>query len=818
MPVYPNVTSPYPQYWTIFGHSYYNASLGTVTGQGRIDGYLRRMMNITQGVNWQNHATVGARVTQGWNAASFATDSGWGRIMQLTTGNPTPLQLAATAPYLTRGVNNAGGAYLLGYGANDLGYNGNTPLWNTIYENTLVACISRFRMSALGGTVYDNYPGGIGAGYTANGTGISTFGGGAGASIIATPSSACTGSALVSLNGTNSAWTITLPSDYDGEVVSLLFVLPPGGVSSTVTFSGTAGVTGTINPASQSAPQPASGGASSCYVPLCYRVKTLTASNAGQTIIATLTTADSGGTKLYCDSWWLEADNPPPVVVVNMMRCLTAALTYPPYTVVNGYNAWVGSFTAASLSGVALTSMPTTVTLASGNYLGGTAGGLGTLTPGGVAAAGTFTVPCTSGTATIAYTGITVGNSSTSTPGAFTGCSVVSGTGSFTSNTITTPGPVDSDVETFNTYTASAIAQFDSMVQLADIDSACGKIPQLYSYDGLHLNELGASKAATVIMNAIERMTPTSPFDAASDLNPPAQHLVPLSIPRIGANAMNVYAPGGGFAGVSATDATPAVFSLQSGQSIANGTKVMLSGGTIPTGFSSLLEYYVVSSSSNTFELALTAGGTGVASTSTGSGMTVSQTGQWYAPDTFGGLSSTTYTPVAGDQWALPFFISGGVVTLCAWGMQTVAAGTSVSVFAAIYDDHQYSGYPQFMVDQIVNYTGSALSLPATASTNFVSTPNSGSTGYFNWVMEPGLWWFVIQIVAVSSPPTFAMWTGPSHFVPQLGANGAAPASAAVAPCAWKRSAAVATNQMSGRFPQGAVPVGPAPLVSVKVQ
>jgi hypothetical protein len=83
----------------------------------------------------------------------------------------------------------------------------------------------------------------------------------------------------------------------------------------------------------------------------------------------------------------------------------------------------------------------------------------------------------------------------------------------------------------------------------------------------------------------------------------------------------NVSAPAGG--PYTATNASPAVFTCAS-PTFTNGTQVVLSGGSPPTGFSNGTGYFVVSASGTTFQLAATFGGTAINSTSTGSG-TVTQ-------------------------------------------------------------------------------------------------------------------------------------------------------------------------------------------------
>jgi Pectate lyase superfamily protein len=70
---------------------------------------------------------------------------------------------------------------------------------------------------------------------------------------------------------------------------------------------------------------------------------------------------------------------------------------------------------------------------------------------------------------------------------------------------------------------------------------------------------------------------------------------------------------------VSGTNGTPCVFTA-AGSSYANGTPVVLSGSGLPGGFTAGTIYYVVAASGSTFELAATAGGPALASSSSGSG------------------------------------------------------------------------------------------------------------------------------------------------------------------------------------------------------
>jgi hypothetical protein len=73
----------------------------------------------------------------------------------------------------------------------------------------------------------------------------------------------------------------------------------------------------------------------------------------------------------------------------------------------------------------------------------------------------------------------------------------------------------------------------------------------------------------------------------------------------------------------TATDASPCVFTAP-GSSYSNGSTVVLfpgAGGTLPTGFTAGAVYYVVSASTDTFELSATSGGSAINSSAVGSGI-----------------------------------------------------------------------------------------------------------------------------------------------------------------------------------------------------
>lgn len=350
-----------PKFWNFFGHSYYNDTLGLHFGTARADEIFRAAMTVDYG-QWINRALAGSRLIIEGRA-----QSGWARVMQ--EHNPPQ----RVAPYI-----NDLGAVFLGWGINDLGMTtGPTHAEiRTMYENALRACISRARISVM---YNDDFSVGTrtsyGAGFTST-TGAQDYASG--------------GTVRTATSTTNATITMTLPADYDGEPVCIQFIAQ-NATSGTITFSGTAGVTGTL--ATGIVPSTLSN-----RCPVVKRITNLTSANAGQTIIATVTAITAS---VRFDGWWLESKFPPPVIVANCGRLLTA-----------GYSGYANSFG-------------------------------------------------------------------------------------------------DTEVANLNTSISTVVSEFDSLVQIADIDSALAKSAIYISPDGSHPNEKGAARIAQSIIDAVNKLTPT---------------------------------------------------------------------------------------------------------------------------------------------------------------------------------------------------------------------------------------------------------------------------------------------------------------------
>lgn len=94
-------------------------------------------------------------------------------------------------------------------------------------------------------------------------------------------------------------------------------------------------------------------------------------------------------------------------------------------------------------------------------------------------------------------------------------------------------GSHDNDVAAFNTVLDNVIAEFDTMVQRAYIDTALAKDANNFA-DGLHPNARGAAKAADAVEAARRLLRPpTTTYGRAASLVPPAMHTAPARIRRV---------------------------------------------------------------------------------------------------------------------------------------------------------------------------------------------------------------------------------------------------------------------------------------------
>ena len=327
MPVYARKDIGQPDVWYIGSHSYCDGNAGAVDPTGRLDNLLAQRLDL-EFTNVKQLSVSGSRLT-----VEGASQGGWGTFWRVTSTQK--FSSLRGFPYVGEG-----GAFLGVWGINDLGtLGGATTQIRAAYVHAVRSLISRWRASfyaedtAASGKLVPTY----------GGTWTAETGQHDRASAGTWRYHATTGGTV----------TVTLPSDYQGEPVAMCFIGRPGTNGGTVTFSGTAGVTGTI---STNDVMPS---ATLSNVPVIKRVTNLTSANAGQTIIATVT-ANVG--IVYYDCAWLESLAPPPVIWCNIARLPAAGYSgsYPGWTAqtgsldgdVNAVNSDVAAMIASEFDGM----------------------------------------------------------------------------------------------------------------------------------------------------------------------------------------------------------------------------------------------------------------------------------------------------------------------------------------------------------------------------------------------------------------------------------------------------------------------------------
>jgi hypothetical protein len=291
----PRNTYNRPDVWSWFSHSYGDGNAGSFDQTGRMDAVFRQALDI-EFTNWRKYSVSGSRLV-----VEGASAGGWATLFRVTSGGKFP---GKTFPYTGEG-----GGLVMVFGINDLGtLSGASAQILAAYTHALRAVISRWRAS----TIKEETDASVvfGGSWTLD-TGMQDRASGGAVRWHAT---------------TGGTFTITLPADYDGSPISICLTGRNGTNGGTVTYSGTAGVTGTqvtndVMPA---------GSLSACAT--VKRITNLTSANAGQTIIGTVT-ANTG--LVYFDCWWIESKSPPPVIVANVPKLPTSPgylAKYPSWT------------------------------------------------------------------------------------------------------------------------------------------------------------------------------------------------------------------------------------------------------------------------------------------------------------------------------------------------------------------------------------------------------------------------------------------------------------------------------------------------------
>jgi hypothetical protein len=486
----------------LFGHSYFNQPAGTgatiasiTTDQtGEMTAILAGALNIAPG-SVRNHAVTSSSLTiPGRNQCGFA------RVLSDT------LRKRQTYPFVRNG-----GMYIGNWGINDagnFGMSGNVP---NRFKDGLRTFISRARGAAT---------------YRANDGGPWTFGANftaAAATFINQTSGAARRATVVDSSGTSKA-TFTIPIGYKGESIAFAVLCSSGATGGDITWggtvTGTTGITGVVTSTD-------SGGVGGNYGLICKRftsgVNGLSAKNAGQTITLTVTRV-SGSGEVIIDSAWIEASKPDPVVICNAPR-----LPARKYTLAFG--------------DVATTASSTTITSAIAQFATATDAGNSIVETD---AQGAFTAGKTIASVTNATTAVlsataaaTRTNVEVTLDRTLNGYIQYSGNTNFSGATVASHAAADADVATLNGWITTVVAEFDSMVAVADLDAAIGgdlTVPaNVYTYfalvDGLHPNELGNMKCANAMFDAIETLRASDPMDL-SNLELPGIPAPTASAPR----------------------------------------------------------------------------------------------------------------------------------------------------------------------------------------------------------------------------------------------------------------------------------------------
>lgn len=463
-----------------YGHSYFRLPVGTGTAanaitidnSGQMNWVLASALNVTPG-NFRNHAVVGAQLSNG-------SRSSGGFARPLAEINPS----RKLGPFIR-----SGGTYFGCWGINDLGHWGTATTTSDTYMNGLRTFISRARASAV-------YPAGGGAPWALG----ANFAAPAAATFQDITGGNATRATVVNSGGTSVA-TFTIPYGYLGEPIAFAMLTSGAATGGDITLggtvTGTSGIVGTVITTD-------SKGVNSTYGIRCIRFTAaangLTSKNSGQTITLTVTRVSASG-ELIIDSAWIEASKADPVVVCNQPKLPSRTYTYAVGDLTTVVGTTITSNTANFLTALDATAS-ITETDAQGAFTAGKT----------ISSVTNATTAVLSATAAAAKTNVevTIGR-------ILNGYKFYSGgsdNANFIAATVASHAAADTDVGTLNGWMTTVVAEFDSMVQIADLDTALGsdaKVPAgLYSYfntDGLHPNEYGSGVAASVMFQALQRCT-----------------------------------------------------------------------------------------------------------------------------------------------------------------------------------------------------------------------------------------------------------------------------------------------------------------------
>ena len=159
----------------------------------------------------------------------------------------------------------------------------------------------------------------------------------------------------------------------------------------------------------------------------------------------------------------------------------------------------------------------------------------------------------------------------------------------------------------------------------------------------------------------------------------------------------------------------------------------------------------------------------------------------------------STYTCVAGDMFAIPFFVTEASVQPATTQLElTNTPTTGSTIRIGWYDDINNTGYPQNLKQE------------PTALTVGTTTGMRNPGSFFNRGMQYGLHWLVVKLdTIVATAPILRSILGPNKYLPNWTS-----ATGGLAPIAWKLTGQSA-GALPGNFPTGAALVNNAPALGI---
>lgn len=306
---------------------------------------------------------------------------------------------------------------------------------------------------------------------------------------------------VVDAAGTSTA-TFTIPTGYKGEPICFSLVALTGG-SLVVTWGGTISGTSSIVGRTDTLSGLTVDTNGAYPVRFTSAANGLSAANAGQTITVRITTV--AASTFYIDGCWIEAKKPSPFILCNVPRL--ACRTY----------AWEFGDAVLASGSIAITSA------VAAQFLAATDTGQGiTVTDGGGGLQANTTIASVTNLTTAVLSLTANANRPVTAPAKVSLVRIINGYSSYATNTDfanATPAShaaADAEIDALNTEYVARVAEFGSMVQICDLNTAFGlgdQTPLVSQYsrflpDGLHPNEVGNEYGANALVKAIYALTP----------------------------------------------------------------------------------------------------------------------------------------------------------------------------------------------------------------------------------------------------------------------------------------------------------------------